>query len=153
MQSFSYKAKAELCRGTVQRLCCARAECYGALLYCNTFTMQEVRIITENPEFAARLPRLFQRAFNVKFDRLPSDDLPGGKLIDDGVERIQIKAAFGSELEVFLEAVGKNDIKHPRVPHSWHPEKKRSAYTFLGVLSSRHTRSARLPFLHWDSPE
>ena len=40
MQSFSYKAKAELCRGTVQRLCCARAECYGALLYCNTFTMQ-----------------------------------------------------------------------------------------------------------------
>ena len=45
MQSFSYKAKAELCRGTVQRLCCARAECYGALLYCNTFTMQEVRII------------------------------------------------------------------------------------------------------------
>lgn len=79
--------------------------------------------------------------------------LPGGKLIDDGVERIQIKAAFGSELEVFLEAVGKNDIKHPRVPHSWHPEKKRSAYTFLGVLSSRHTRSARLPFLHWDSPE
>ena len=81
MQSFSYKAKAELCRGTVQRLCCARAECYGALLYCNTFPMQEVRIITENPEFAARLPRLFQRAFNVKFDRLPSDDLPGGKLI------------------------------------------------------------------------
>lgn len=81
MQSFSYKAKAELCRGTVQRLCCARAECYGALLYCNTFTMQEVRIITENPEFAARLPRLFQRAFNVKFDRLPSDNLPGGKLI------------------------------------------------------------------------
>ena len=30
--------------------------------------------------------------------------LPGGKLIDDGVERIQIKAAFGSELEVFLES-------------------------------------------------
>ena len=56
MQSFSYKAKAELCRTAVQRLCCARAECYGVLLYCNTFTMQEVRIITENPEFAARLP-------------------------------------------------------------------------------------------------
>ena len=81
MQSFSYKAKAELCRGTVQRLCCARAECYGALLYCNTFTMQEVRIITENPEFAARLPRLFHRAFSVKFDRLPAEETPGSKLI------------------------------------------------------------------------
>ena len=79
MQSFSYKAKAELCRGTVQRLCCARAECYGALLYCNTFTMQEVRIITENPEFAARLPRLFQRAFGLRFDRLPEEER--GKLI------------------------------------------------------------------------
>ena len=81
MQSFSFKAKSELCRTPVQRLCCARAECYGVLLYCNTFTMQEVRIITENQEFAARLPRLFQRAFNVKFDRLPVDELPGGKLI------------------------------------------------------------------------
>ena len=81
MQSFSYKAKAELCRTAVQRLCCARAECYGVLLYCNTFTMQEVRIITENPEFAARLPRLFHRAFNVKFDRLPTEETPGSKLI------------------------------------------------------------------------
>ena len=81
MQSFSYKAKAELCRTAVQRLCCARAECYGVLLYCNTFTMQEVRIITENPEFAARLPRLFHRAFGVKFDRQPADEAPGSKLI------------------------------------------------------------------------
>lgn len=81
MQSFSYKAKAELCRAAVQRLCCARAECYGVLLYCNTFTMQEVRIITENPGFAARLPRLFHRAFGVKFDRQPADEAPGSKLI------------------------------------------------------------------------
>ena len=81
MQSFSYKAKAELCRTAVQRLCCARAECYGVLLYCNTFTMQEVRIITENPEFAARLPRLFHRAFGVRFDRLPTEETPGSKLI------------------------------------------------------------------------
>ena len=65
----------------MQRLCCARAECYGVLLYCNTFTMQEVRIITENQEFAARLPRLFHRAFNVKFDRLPADEPSGSKLI------------------------------------------------------------------------
>lgn len=81
MQSFSFKAKSELCRTAVQRLCCARAECYGVLLYCNTFTMQEVRIITENQEFAARLPRLFHRAFNVKFDRLPADEPSSSKLI------------------------------------------------------------------------
>lgn len=79
--SFAYQVKAELCRAQVQRLCCARAESYGVLLYCNTFSPKEVRIITENPEFAARLPRLFQRAFNVKFDRLPEEQTPGGKLI------------------------------------------------------------------------
>ena len=59
MQSFSLKAKTELCRLSVQRHCCSRAESYGVLLYCNTFTTREVRIITENPEFALRLPRLF----------------------------------------------------------------------------------------------
>lgn len=81
MQSFSYKVKSELCRTAVSRPCCARAEAYGVLLYCNTFTPTLVRIITENAEFAARLPRLFQRAFSVKFDRLPEDDGGRGKLV------------------------------------------------------------------------
>ena len=78
--SFSFDTKNELCRLPVQKLCCARAEAYGILLYCNTFSPAEVRIITENPNFAARLPRLFHRAFGVRFDRQPE---PGqaGKLI------------------------------------------------------------------------
>ena len=80
MQSFSLKAKTELCRLSVQRPCCSRAESYGVLLYCNTFTTREVRIITENPEFALRLPRLFHKAFGVRFDRVPEDNT-GGKLI------------------------------------------------------------------------
>lgn len=54
--SFSYETKNELCRLPVQKLCCARAEAYGILLYCNTFHASEVRIVTENPNFAARLP-------------------------------------------------------------------------------------------------
>ena len=54
--SFSYDTKNELCRLPVQKLCCARAEAYGILLFCNTFSATEVRIITENPHFAARLP-------------------------------------------------------------------------------------------------
>ena len=78
--SFAYRVKEELCRGGVQRLCCARAESYGVLLYCNTFHADEVRIITENSEFAGRLPRLFQRAFGVRFDRVPDPEIPG-KLI------------------------------------------------------------------------
>lgn len=75
--SFSYDTKNELCRLQVQRLCCARAEAYGILLYCNTFTGTEVRIITENPQFAARLPRLFHRAFSLQFDRQPEPEQVG----------------------------------------------------------------------------
>ena len=52
MYSFAYKVKSELCRSHVQRSCCARAEAYGVLLYCNTFNSREIRIITENPEKA-----------------------------------------------------------------------------------------------------
>ena len=75
--SFSYDTKNELCGLAVQRTCCARAEAYGILLYCNTFSPAEVRIVTENPNFAARLPRLFHRAFGIRFDRQPEKDQQG----------------------------------------------------------------------------
>lgn len=80
--SFSFDTKNELCRLPVQKLCCARAEAYGILLYCHTFSSSEVRIITENLNFAARLPRLFQRAFSLRFDRQPDAvllDNPSGE--------------------------------------------------------------------------
>ena len=78
--SFSFDTKNELCKLQAQKLCCARAEAYGILLYCNTFHTSEVRIVTENPNFAARLPRLFYRAFNLRFDRRPEEG-QAGKLI------------------------------------------------------------------------
>ena len=75
--SFSFDTKNELCRLPVQKLCCARAEAYGILLYCNTFNASEIRIITENPNFAGRLPKLFHRAFGLRFDRQPEPGAPG----------------------------------------------------------------------------
>lgn len=87
--SFSYDTKNELCRLPVQKLCCARAEAYGILLFCNTFSATEVRIITENPHFAARLPKLFRRAFNLQFD-LPAGAGAGGgqaDLPDHGIKK------------------------------------------------------------------
>ena len=81
MRSFAYKVKGELCRAGLQRHCCCRAEAYGVLLYCNTFTPQEIRIITENQDFAARLPRLFKKAFDLRFDFMPESEEGSGKLI------------------------------------------------------------------------
>ena len=78
--SFSFDTKNELCKLPVQKLCCARAEAYGILLYCNTFSSTEVRIITENPNFAARLPKLFHRAFGLRFDRQPDPEQEGKRI-------------------------------------------------------------------------
>ncbi|MBQ9347378.1 MAG: DNA-binding protein WhiA [Oscillibacter sp.] len=69
--SFSYETKLELCRLDIQKQDAARAEACGVLLYCNTFQPGEIRIVTENPAFAARLPKLFRRAFRTAFDSLP----------------------------------------------------------------------------------
>ena len=61
--SFAGDVKTELCRISLSRRCCAQAEAYGILLYCNTYSAAEIRIITENEAFAQRLPQLFKKAF------------------------------------------------------------------------------------------
>ena len=59
--SFAGDAKSELCRVPLSRRCCAQAEAYGVLLYCNMFSPSRVRIVTENGPFAQRLPALFRK--------------------------------------------------------------------------------------------
>ena len=75
--SFSGAAKAEVCRVIPQRPCCALAECFGILLYCNSFSADNIKIITESREFAQILSALFKKAFNVSFDTFPSMEAPG----------------------------------------------------------------------------
>jgi DNA-binding protein WhiA len=77
--SFSGDTKAELCRIRIQRPCCARAEACGVLLYCNQFSAQAIRIVTESTGFAKRLPILFRKAFQVSFDEIISSAAFGGK--------------------------------------------------------------------------
>ncbi|NBI66787.1 DNA-binding protein WhiA [Pseudoflavonifractor sp. 60] len=72
--SFAGDVKTQLCRIPLSRKCCAQAEAYGVLLYCNTFSASQARIVTENEVFAQRLPVLFQKAFKLTFDRLPQGD-------------------------------------------------------------------------------
>ena len=78
--TFSSGVKTEICRALPQRSCCALAECFGILLFCNSFTSENIRIVTESREFAQNLPRLFKKAFDVEFDAFPSLASPG-KLI------------------------------------------------------------------------
>ena len=75
--SFSASAKAEICRNIPVTRCCALAECFGILLFCNTFTGENIRIITESREFAQLIPKLFKKAFMMDFDIEPDPNAAG----------------------------------------------------------------------------
>jgi DNA-binding protein WhiA len=95
--SFSGGAKAEICRSIPQKRCCAIAECFGILLFCNNFSAEGIRIITESREFAHSLPKLFMRAFDLEFDSFPSME-SSGKLvfqIDDPEKMDEILEVYG----------------------------------------------------------
>ena len=95
--SFAAEVKNELCRIPLNRKCCAQAEAYGILLYCNTFTPHEIRIITENEALAQRLPALFKKAFHVTFDRLPEGEGKHVFRIEDAEKLAVIQNSFGGD--------------------------------------------------------
>ena len=121
--SFSYDTKNELCRLQIQRQCCARAEAYGILLYCNTFSPREVRIITENPQFAGRIPKLFHKAFGLKFDRVPEPEQTG-KLIFQMLEQ--------KKLDHIINALG------------YDPQQNTALHINFGILEDECCRAAFL---------
>ena len=99
--SFSSEVKAELCRLPLDKKNIALAECYGVLLYCNSFSPRELRIITASRPFAERLPRLWRRAFGLSFDRV-SPEKEGGKRSFALTEREKlgkIFESFGGEID------------------------------------------------------
>ena len=99
--SFSGQAKAELCRSPLSRTCCARAEAYGVLLYANSFSAREIRIITASPEFAQRLPKLFRKAFGFGFDSV-TEGGSGGKSIfvmTDAAKIAKVFETYGYDAE------------------------------------------------------
>lgn len=95
--SFSGSVKAEICRIYPQKQCCALAEMFGVLLFCNSFGMDGIRIVTECKEFAQILPRMLKKAFGLNFDSQPDGD-SSGKLIFQitQTEKLdRIMAAYG----------------------------------------------------------
>ena len=102
--SFAADAKAEICRQKIDRKCCAIAESCGILLYCNCFSPDMIKIITANPDFAARLPLLFKKAFGLSFDVLPPASAKGKRsfIISSPEKNSLIFRAFGIERESTL---------------------------------------------------
>lgn len=99
--SFSGGAKAEVCKALPQKRCCALATCFGILLFCNSFSSNGIRIITESREFSNLLPKLFRKAFNISFDLMPETDAQGKHIFQiTSSEKIKtIMNAFGFDAE------------------------------------------------------
>ena len=97
--TFSAQVKQELCRQTLSRRCCAQAEAYGVLLFCNTFHSRQVRIITESSQLKRRLPALFRKAFRLEFDQLPAEKGKGTFLIEDPEKLQLIFSTFGLDAD------------------------------------------------------
>ena len=95
--SFAGAAKAEICRAFPKKRCCALAECFGILLYCNSFGADGIRIVTESRDFALILPKLFEKAFMLEFDQLPEENTPGKMIfvISDQQKLRTIMSTYG----------------------------------------------------------
>ena len=104
--SFSAAAKEEVCRSFPHNHCCALAQCFGILLFCNSFGAEGIKIITESRDFAYILPKLFKKAFDVEFDSFPSLAAPG-KLVfqiweQDKIDDIMASFGFSAQDTVSL---------------------------------------------------
>lgn len=92
--SFSSDVKTELCKLTVSKKCCAIAECYGILLYSNTFSNTGIKIITESRPFAKRLSKLFRTAFGFSINSRSENVSDNGKLIFTLTEKDKLDKIF-----------------------------------------------------------
>ena len=95
--SFSSNVKAELCRLPLTRRPEAAAEAYGVLLYCNTFSPDLIRVLTESANFSERLPKLFRKAFGFGFDEQTEPDAGGKRqlTISDEQKLLRIFQTYG----------------------------------------------------------
>ncbi len=118
--SFSALAKGEICRNIPQKQCCALAECFGILLFCNHFQDDSVRIITESRDFAHVLPKLFLRAFDIEFDSFPSMESPG---------KLMFQISDPEKIAVIMESFGFN------------PGDTLALHVNLPVLEEEHCRT------------
>ena len=102
--SFSHDTKTELCRLAPDSKCCAIAECYGMLLFGNTFSAREIRIITGNQSLGIRLTEQFSHAFSIEFDAQPEPGKTGKQayIISDPGKLSSVFETYGFSPESLL---------------------------------------------------
>ena len=98
--SFASETKTELCRAGLHKACCVRAELYGILLFCNSFTSSGIRILTEHRGFMQRTEKLLKKAAGVTADERHDEERGKLSLLIREPEKLtRLCALFGCELE------------------------------------------------------
>ena len=98
--SFASETKTELCRAGLHKACCVRAELYGILLFCNSFTSSGIRILTEHRGFMQRTEKLLKKAAGVTVDERHDEERGKLSLLIREPEKLtRLCALFGCELE------------------------------------------------------
>ena len=98
--SFASETKTELCRAGLTRPCCVRAELYGILLFCNSFTSAGIRVLTEHRGFLQRTEKLMKKAAGVTPDARRDEERGKLSLLVREPEKLRkLCELFGCELE------------------------------------------------------
>ncbi len=98
--SFASETKTELCRAGLTRPCCVRAELYGILLFCNSFTSAGIRVLTEHRGFLQRTEKLMKKAAGVTPDERRDEERGKLSLLVREPEKLRkLCELFGCELE------------------------------------------------------
>lgn len=98
--SFASETKSELCRAALAKPCDIRAELYGVLLFCNTYSASELRVVTEHRGFLQRAEKLLRRAAQAEPDERSGEESGKLSLLIRDPEKLQrLAALFGSDPE------------------------------------------------------
>lgn len=136
-ESFSSRAKREICKVEPGNTCCAAAECYGSLLLGNTFSPGLLRVVTTHPPFAGRLCSLLEAAFSVNAERQGGDErkITISVTGERDINRVRESFGYGINPELALHinfAVLERECCHPAF---W-----RGAFLSGGTVSSPESK-------------
>lgn len=95
--SFTQQIKEELCRLGPGKDCCARAECYGMLLFAAVFSQSRLRVHSDLAAVRGRVRQLLRRCAGVEIS--PRPDGTNALVLEDPPSLRRVFSAFGYEFE------------------------------------------------------
>ncbi len=93
--SLTQEIKAELCRQSLGKSCCRRAECYGMLLFAAMFSASRLRLQSDHPAVRRRARLLLRQAAGAAWEEKP--DCSHTLTLEDPEALARVFAAFGYE--------------------------------------------------------